>query len=99
MGENFRQKARYCSGGHKTKSPADLTYSTVISRDSVRIILTTSAMNGLEVMGADVQNEFLTSPCKEKIWLIAGPEFGNEQGKQFLAVRALYSLKSASAAF
>ena len=71
--ENFKQKARYCSDGRKTKSPAALTYSTVVSHDSVRIILTTAAMNGLEVMGADVQNAFMTSPCKEKIWLIAGP--------------------------
>ena len=56
-------------------------------------------MNGLEVMGSDVQNAFLTALCKEKIWLIAGPEFGNEQGKKFLVVRDLYGLKSASAAF
>ena len=56
-------------------------------------------MNGLEVMGAEVQNAFLTDSFKEKIWLIVGPEFGNEQGKQFLVVRALYGLRSASAAF
>ena len=65
----------------------------------MRIILTTSAMNGLEVMGSDVQNAFLTALCKEKIWLIAGSEFGNEQGKKFLVVRDLYGLKSASAEF
>ena len=55
-------------------------------------------MNGLEVMGAEVQNAFLTDPFKEMIWLIVGPEFGNKQGKQFLVVRALYGLRSASAA-
>ena len=54
-------------------------------------------MNGLEVMEAEVQNEFLKVLCKEEIWLIAGPGFGNKQGKQFLLVRALYGLKSASA--
>ena len=73
MGENFRQKARHCANGHKTRSPADLTYSTVVSCNSVSIILTTAAMNGLEVMGSDVKNAFLTVPCKEKLWLIAGP--------------------------
>ena len=35
----------------------------------------------------------------EKHWLRAGPEFGPEQGKVFIVVRALYGLKSASAVF
>ena len=73
LGENFSQKSRYCADGHKTKSPAALTYSMVVSRDSVTIILTTDDMNGFEVTGYDVQNVFLTTPCKENIWLIAGP--------------------------
>jgi hypothetical protein len=50
-------------------------------------------------MGADVQNDFLTAPNKEKCWMIAGPEFGPEEGKMFLVVKALYGLKSASFSF
>ena len=61
----------------------------VANNNSVSIIFTTAAMNGLEVIGADLQNAFLTAPCKEKIWLIAGPGFRNIQGKQFLVVRDL----------
>jgi hypothetical protein len=99
LGENFRRKARYCAHGHKTISPASVTYSTVVSRDSVRIILTITALNDLEVLGADVQNVFLTAPCKEKVWRTAGIEFGAEQGKNLFVVRALYGLKSASASF
>lgn len=99
LGENFRRKARYCADGHRTEPPAALTYSTVVSRDSVRIVLTLAALNGLKVLGADVQNAFLTAPNLEKVWLCAGPEFGEEEGKNFLVVRALYGLKSASAAF
>jgi hypothetical protein len=56
-------------------------------------------LNGLEVLGADVKNTFLTAPCKEKIWLVAGAEFGGEHGKNLLIGRALYGLKSASASF
>jgi hypothetical protein len=97
--EIFRRKARYCADGHKTETPASVTYSTVVSRDSVRIILTIAALNDLEVLGADVQNAFLTAPNKEKVWLTAGTEFGAEQGKNLLIVRALYGLKSVSVSF
>ena len=41
----------------------------------------------------------MTAPCKEKVWLRAGPEFGVDQGKILLVVRALYGLKSASVSF
>jgi hypothetical protein len=73
LGENFRRKARYCADGHKMKTPSSVTYSTVVSKDLVRIILMIAALNGLEVLGADVQNAFLTAPCRAKVWLVAGP--------------------------
>jgi Reverse transcriptase (RNA-dependent DNA polymerase) len=99
LGENFRRKARYCDDGHKTGAPASVTYSTVVSRDSVRILLMISALNELDILGGDVQNAFLTAPNKEKCWMVAGPEFGHEEGKVFLVVKALYGLKSASFSF
>jgi hypothetical protein len=100
MGENFRRKARMVAGGHVTETPSTLTYSSVVSRDSVRIALTIAALNGLKVLVCDIQNAYLTAPCREKIWTVAGPEFGPEdQGKNMLVVRALYGLKSSGAAF
>ncbi|CAJ1932242.1 unnamed protein product, partial [Cylindrotheca closterium] len=99
LGENFQRKARYCADGHKTEAPAALTYSTVVARDSVRILLTIAALNGLDVQCADIQNAFLTAPNLEKCYMIAGPEFGDEEGKTFIVRRALYSLKSAAIAF
>jgi hypothetical protein len=74
LGENFRRNAMHCADGHKTGAPASVTYSTVVSRDSVRILLTIAALNKLEVMGADVQNAFLTAPYKEKCWIVAGQD-------------------------
>jgi len=99
LGENFRRKARYVADGHKTEAPAALTYSTVVARDSVRILLMVAALNGLDVQCADIQNAFLTAPNLGKCYMIAGPEFGEEQGKVFIVRRALYGLKSSSAAF
>ena len=99
LSENFRRKARYVADGHRTGVPAAITYSTVVSRDSVRIILLIAALNDLEINGADVQNAFLSAPNLEKNWMTAGSEFGAEQGITFIVVRALYGLKSAAAAF
>lgn len=99
LGENFRRKARYCADGHKTKAPASITYSSVVSRDSVRIMLLIASLNGLSLKAADVQNAFLTAPNLEKVYLTAGPEFGSDAGKTYIVRRALYGLKSASAAF
>jgi hypothetical protein len=46
----------------------------------MRILLTLAALNDLDVLvGADVQNAFLTAPSKEKCWMIAGLEFGPEE--------------------
>ena len=99
LSENFRRKVRFVADGHLVETPASITYSTVVSRDSVRILLMIAALNELDIQGCDVQNAFLSADNLEKHWLRAGPEFGNEQGKVFIVVRALYGLKSASAAF
>ena len=99
LGENFRRKARYCADGHKTEAPAALTYSTVVSRDSVRILLMVAALNGLDLQCADIQNAFLTAPNLERCYMQAGPEFGDEQGKIFIVRRALYGLKGSAASF
>ena len=99
MGENFRRKARMVAGGHTTTTPATLTYSSVVSRDSVRIILTAAALNDLSILACDIQNAYLTAPCREKIWTTAGPEFGSDAGKKMIVVRALYGLKTSGAAF
>ena len=99
LAENFRRKARYVADGHKTETPTSVTYSTVVSRDSVRICLTIAALNDLEVLAADVENAYLTAPCREKVWLRGGPEFGHRQGKILVIKKALYGLKSSGAAF
>jgi len=62
--------------------------------------LLAAALNDVDVWAADVQNAYLTAPCREKIWLVAGPEFGpDEQGKVMIVRKALYGLKSSGAAF
>ena len=99
LGENFRRKARLVGGGHTTETPSSLTYSSVVSRDSVRILLTIAALNDLDVLACDIQNAYLTAKCREKIYTVAGPEFGSEEGCVMVVEMALYGLKSSGAAF
>jgi hypothetical protein len=59
-------------------------------------------LNNMKVMTADIQNAYLTAPCREKIWCKAGREFeafGIQHNTPLLIVRALYGLKSSGAAF
>ena len=97
--DGLKRKARLVAGGHMTDAPAVLTYASVVSRETVRIALTLAALNDLEVKASDIQNAYLTAPCEELIWTVLGPEFGADEGKRALIVRALYGLKSAGASF
>ncbi len=99
MGENFRCKARFVADGHKTKTPAALCHSSAVSRDSVRIAPTIVAPNDLDTLTCDTQNACLTADCREKVWILAGPEFGSEAGQNMLVKKALHGLKSSGAAF
>ena len=99
LGENFRRKARFVAGGHMTAPPATLTYASVVSRESVRIALVLASLNGMIILTADIQNAYLHADCREKIYIIAGKEFGSNCGKPMIITKALYGLKSSGAAF
>ena len=47
--------------GHKTSDPDQCTYAGVMSIDSVRISLTYDALNSIDVISADINNEYLQS--------------------------------------
>jgi hypothetical protein len=87
------------AGGHMVDAPSFLTYSSVVSRETVRIALTIAALHDLDVKAADVENASLTAPTTEKVWTVCDPEFGPDQGKKALIVRALYGLKGSGASY
>ena len=49
LGENFRRKVRYVADGYRTSTPSAVTYSSVASRDSVRIFLLIAALNDIDI--------------------------------------------------
>ena len=96
---DLTRKARFVAGGHWTEPPASITYSSVVSHDSVRLAFLIAALNNIEIIACDVRNAHLNAPCREKVWFVAGPEFGSQQGTVVKGVRALDGLKSSGAAW
>ena len=64
-------------GGRTTDPPSSLLHSSVVSRDSVRILLLIVAINGLNILTCDIQSVYLTAKCREKLCNITGPDFGS----------------------
>ena len=97
---DFTRKARFVAGGHVTDPPEFSTYSSVVSRETVRIAFLLAALNGLAVCAADIGNAYLNADCAEKIYTVAGKEFGALlEGKVLIVAKALYGLKSSGAAW
>jgi Reverse transcriptase (RNA-dependent DNA polymerase) len=86
---DFTRKARFVAGGHTTDTPSLITYSSVVSRDSVR----------LASLIGDVTNAYLNAKCREKIWFEDGIETGEDRGTVLIVTRALYGIKSSGAAW
>jgi hypothetical protein len=69
---DLTRKARLVAGGHQTDPPKESTYSSVVSRDRIKIAFTLAALNDLDVLSANVQGAYLNAPTKEKVYTIAG---------------------------
>ena len=64
-----------------------------MSIDSIKTAFLVAEPNDLKVMAADVGNAYLHGYTKEKIYTVAGPEFGDLQGLILICVKSLYGLK------
>ena len=81
---DFTRKARLVAGGHVTDTPSSLTYSSVVSRESVHIAFLLTALNDLDVIMSDVGNVYLHAKTNEKVYSVAGQEFGELQGRNII---------------
>ena len=94
---DLRRKARLVAGGHVTPPTYDNAYSGIASLRNIRICLLLAKLNGLEMCAADVGNAYLEAYTKEKLYVIAGPEFGDLEGHNLIVSKALYGLRSSGA--
>ena len=82
-----------------TSIQKDSSYSGVVSLRSMRLALVLGELNGLSAMVGDVGNAYLEAETKEKVFFIAGPEFGDLQGHTMIIFKALYGLRSSGARY
>ena len=69
-----------------------MTYSSIVSRDGIRLGFLIAELNGLDVLSCDITNAYLNAPFREKIWFLDGNEVGADKGKVLVLTRALYDL-------
>ena len=87
-----RRKERLVARGDMTPEPDEAVYSSVATLRSLRIVIFLAELNGLNLMQGDVSNAYLESYTQEKVYFIAGPEFGHHAGTSFVIEKALYGL-------
>ena len=88
----LRREARLLAGGRITKVPTWDCYSSVASKQSVQLAFLAASLNSLDLVMVEMGNAHVNALCKEKVYAIAGPEFGDMQGCIVVIVKALYGL-------
>ena len=99
---DLTRKSRLVAGGHRNKDvPTYTAFSSVASRDSLRLMFLIAAMNDLKLLSADIGNAYLNAKFRERVHVRCGPElFGQEHaGKLVVIVRALDGLKTSGASW
>ena len=52
---DLTRKARLCANGNETDPPKESTFSTVVSRDTVRLFFLLAALHDTDILSADIQ--------------------------------------------
>jgi hypothetical protein len=95
-----RTDARLVAGCNWTVNEKEDIYSGAVRVDYVRIGFFLGELYGLSCCACDIGNAFLYGKTKEKVYIIAGPEFGAKiHGKNLIVDKSLYRLKTSAARF
>ena len=89
-----RHKARMVADGHLTEVPLESVYSGVVSLRGLRMLVFLAELNGLEAWGTDIGNAYLEAETKERVYIVAGAEFGHLEGHTLVIIKALYGLRT-----
>ena len=90
-------KVRLVADGPLTKEPMESVYSGVASLGGLRLVIFLGELNKLLLWGGDVGNAYLEALTREKLCIIAGPEFGELQGHILIIYKAIYGTRTGGA--
>eukprot|EP00557_Chaetoceros_sp_GSL56_P014026 CAMPEP_0176478512 /NCGR_PEP_ID=MMETSP0200_2-20121128/1227_1 /TAXON_ID=947934 /ORGANISM="Chaetoceros sp., Strain GSL56" /LENGTH=1865 /DNA_ID=CAMNT_0017874457 /DNA_START=317 /DNA_END=5915 /DNA_ORIENTATION=+ len=94
--DTLRRKARLVAGGHLLDVVGIDVYSSTVKSISVKLLHVIAHSAKLEALCGDIGNAY---EQREKVFCIAGPEFGDRQGMTVVIKKALYGLASSGARF
>ena len=89
-----QHKARLVADGHLTTPPLESVYSGVVSLRGLRLVIFLAELNNLVTYATDIGNAYLETYTKEKLCIVAGPEFGALEGHMLMICKALYGLRT-----
>jgi hypothetical protein len=87
-------KSRLVADGHLTEVPLESVYSGVVSLRGLRLLVFLAELNGLDIWATDIGNAYLEAETQEKVFVVAGPEFGKLEGHTLVIIKALYGLRT-----
>ena len=92
-----RHRARLVADGHLTPVPLESVYSGVVSLRGFRMVIFLAELNNLKMWSTDIGSAYLEASTSEKVYIVAGPEFGDREGHILIIDKALYGLRSSGA--
>ena len=63
--EDFQRKTCLVAGCNVTHTPGIITYSSVVTRETLHIAITVVALHNLEIEAADILNAYVMAPNKK----------------------------------
>jgi hypothetical protein len=96
-----RRKARLVIDGNRSPPVhKEDCFAPVVSIEAIQLGFLLAQLHDLKCVAGDVGNAFLTSFTTEKLYIIAGPEFGPElAGKRLILSKSVYGTKTGAARF
>jgi hypothetical protein len=95
--QDLRRKSRLVAGGHLIDVLDHDVYSSTVKGISVKILHVIAHQQKLKQLCGDVTNAFVNAYTNEKVYAVAGLEFGEEAvGKIVIIRKALYGLASSA---
>ena len=87
------RKCRLVEGGNWMDPPNEDIYLGIMSMNTIHVSFQLAQLNGLRLCAADIGNAFLYWKTMEKVYIRAGPEFGELQGQLLIIDKGLYGCK------